>query len=70
MISIGKFDILGHSHTVLCDLGSAELTVENYITTLRSKSDGDCVCEHIATLQHEGSGLVTILDLFAYITIM
>ena len=65
MVSVSELDVLGDSDSVLGDLGAAERSVEDDISASGSKSDLDCIGKHLAAFKHEGTCLISELDVLS-----
>jgi hypothetical protein len=65
VVAVAELNVLGNSNTVLGNLWHSKSSVEDNITAAWSESDLDGVCEHLASLQHEGTGFSSELDVLA-----
>jgi hypothetical protein len=65
MEAVAEFDILGNGDSILGDFWSAEGSINDYIAATGTKSDLDCVCEHITALKHKLTGFSSELDDFS-----
>ena len=62
LIAIAELDILGHSDTILGDLGHAKSLVDDDIAATWAQSHLHSISKHIAALEHEGARLSSEFD--------
>ena len=64
--SVLKFYLLSDSNTVLCDLRSTELLVNNNVTALRSECNLNSICKRVYALFHFCADLNVEFDIFSH----
>ena len=62
LVAIAELDILGHSDTILGDLGHAKSLVDDDIAATWAQSHLHSISKHIAALEHEGARLSSEFD--------
>ena len=62
LIAIAELDILGHSDTILGNLGHAKSLVDDDIAATRAQSHLHSISKHFAALEHEGACLSSEFD--------
>ena len=61
-----ELHLLGHGNTVLGNLGSTKLLLDNYIATLRTESYLYCIGQLVNTLLEQVTGICIELDIFSH----
>jgi len=64
--SVFELHLLGHRHTVLGDLRSAEFLVDDHITAFGAQRHLHCVRQRIDTLLEQFARLNIIFDIFCH----
>ena len=62
LVAVAELDILGHSDTILGDLGHAKSPVEDDVAATRAQSHLHSVSKHIAALEHESARISSEFD--------
>jgi len=70
VVAILELDVLGDSHTILCDLRHSKGSVEDDVATAGAEGDLDSVGEHVNTFEHEDSGLDAELDVLGELLLL
>ena len=61
-----ELNLLCYRYTVLSDLRSTELLLDNYVAALRTKCYLYCICQLVHTLLHSIAGLNIEFDIFCH----
>ena len=64
--SVLKFNFLSDSHTVLSNLRSTELLVNDNVTALRSECNLYCICKSVCALFHFCANVNVEFDIFCH----
>ena len=69
LIRILQLDLLGYGYTVLGDVGSAKLAIQDHVASLWSESRLNRIGELVDTILQEGPCLSAVLDLLSHIVL-
>jgi hypothetical protein len=65
MVPVCEIDVLGNSNSILGNFWVSESSVQNNVSSSWSKSNLNCVSEHVNTFKHKSSGLSSEFDVLS-----